>query len=87
MPIRSFDHIWRMATCPYCGATAGAVCVTDTGNRMVSYTHAGRIERSLIDRKFNGQKLIDYPLAKRYEWEYFPTDYRRPRWQRKKDQR
>ena len=87
MPIRSFDRIWRLAKCHYCGALAGEVCVTDTGNRMPSYTHVGRIERSLIDRKLNGQKLIDYPLAKRYEWEYFPTDYRRPRWQRRKDQR
>jgi hypothetical protein len=80
MPHLLIGQIQSTGQCPTCGVAAGEFCRSKTNQELRSYAHKGRADlpQLIIDRGLNGQKLADYPLAKRYEWEYIPMDYRRP---------
>ena len=89
MPRLLLAQIREAGYCPTCGVAAGEFCRSRSDKELRSYCHHYRVglPQLNIDRSFNGEILPNYPLAQRYEWVYFPTDYRRPRWQLRKGQR
>ncbi len=76
MPFLLIGQIQSSGQCPTCGVAAGEFCRSKSDIELRSYVHKGRagLPQLIIDRRRNGKKLQDYPLAKRYEWEYIPTD-------------
>jgi len=89
MPRLLIGQIQDVGECPTCGVAAGEFCRSENDIELRSYAHRDRtgLPQLNIDRRLNGETLPNYPLAKRYEWVYFPTDYRRPRWQLRRGQR
>lgn len=78
MPRAIQRDILKLGPCPSCGAEARTLCITNNGKRLPNYVHRKRWAgpRLTIDRSRQGQALVSYPLAAKFDW--LPDDWPEP---------